>query len=819
MNNKTYWKTRKWILFIIFTCKKWLFRGTEAVECALEGIPFNLVLMKMIIRKGIVGLLLAIIALFIDENLFGMWESVIGLSVPVVNGSTFVDVLIGSIGVAGVILGLYCSNISTIYSVQYANAPEQISNAFQYDRLTCNCISNIISFIIFDFIVTAEILLGRSISWISVTIAIIWAIMVLISYSITKNRTYYISDVYRLADDSYRSLNRTITKEFRRNCFSTDINFQYAFRKEAEKHIGLLKAIQRYGVKNHNSDKSTMVEFICKNHMLMEQYWNEKQNIGKESLWFKDEAQYQKWHLSNETEVSLALRTGTALRPKKTQNFWWFEDEIMSINRACLLELIEKDEKDYTSLYTYFFAFNKSIHTVIEHKEISYYVRQVNWMQNLLKTNIVIKADNSGERKAFVGSIESLSLVYLELILEAGNYFKNININQLTREVVNEIDSTISVEKSSLLRGKYNTDYFEKIIMEIQVEGQRITPEWLIKQWIAKEEYDYLNEVVENISKGIDSLFSLGEYFLERNCLFEACILFSRFYEYESKIGIFISITQSYELDLRKCQIDSSKPWADTRTEELHNILMSWKEKIPDLLFRCAGEFTLKNWENREDYPDFLGESFNHICEDAIDSIVNNNLKQFGNDFGCLTKMMLLYQEYIRTDFIRNKDNYRSEYMYYTFTSPIAEWAQIGGLAIIWGEFYSQKEWEKIVSSEANTILTKEGTVTDLAGRIIKYIQNRDEFMLGVGGRGILETEWNMYVENAIRNSGICELENEFYRTHLKTNSKLLKAFCSEFFEMGFMNNPAEVFWVICVNPLLPKEQRFHTRHSWEDSL
>ena len=41
---------------------------------------------------------------------------------------------------------------------------------------------------------------------------------------------------------------------------------------------------------------------------------------------------------------------------------------------------------------------------------------------------------------------------------------------------------------------------------------------------------------------------------------------------------------------------------------------------------------------------------------------------------------MLLYQEYIRTDFIKNKDLYRVEYAYYMFTSPIVEWAQIGGL-------------------------------------------------------------------------------------------------------------------------------------------
>jgi hypothetical protein len=36
---------------------------------------------------------------------------------------------------------------------------------------------------------------------------------------------------------------------------------------------------------------------------------------------------------------------------------------------------------------------------------------------------------------------------------------------------------------------------------------------------------------------------------------------------------------------------------------------------------------------------------------------------------------------------------------------------------------------------------------------------------------------------------------------------------------MGFITDPSEVYWVLCINPMLPEEKKFRTRYSWEDKL
>ena len=74
-------------------------------------------------------------------------------------------------------------------------------------------------------------------------------------------------------------------------------------------------------------------------------------------------------------------------------------------------------------------------------------------------------------------------------------------------------------------------------------------------------------------------------------------------------------------------------------------------------------------------------------------------------------------------------------------------------------------------------------------------------------------------VANTIRDSEQYETKHTKFGIQVKTESALLEAFCNNLINMGFTNDPSEVFWVLCINPLLSEEKKFHTRYSWEDKL
>ena len=351
------------------------------------------------------------------------------------------------------------------------------------------------------------------------------------------------------------------------------------------------------------------------------------------------------------------------------------------------------------------------------------------------------------------------------------------------------------------------------------IEGQRVTPNWIILQSLAKEEYTYLNNIIATIDEVVNNIFNSGEKYKDSGSLFETCIIFARFYEFESKLSRFRSIVKKRLDELNSYYIDKTIKWDESRLEHLEKTIKEWKQKSPKFLADCSSKFTLNMWDERNNYPDFLGDSFNYICEDAIDSIINNNLEQFIIDYENVSKLMLIYQEYIRSDFIDKKDKYRVEYAYYIFTSPIVEWAQIGGLAILWGEFMLDDQWQEAVCNAGLSVLHNldKERETELAEKLVELVQNRDSIMLGIGSRDLIETGWSQRVSSSIREHSNIQFDRFDYRN--KTQSKLINAFCDSFEDLGFTTNPAEVFWVLCINPLLPEDKKYRSKFGWDRKL
>lgn len=815
VKSKYYWILRKYILRIVFIIKKLLYRIFVSISRTYEIKSFGWMITKRSFQKIVLTIIFLIFLSWADGLVYKIEN------IPTVENDIFIPFVIGGISIAGVILGLYCSNIASIYSLRYADAPNNIARAFQEDSLTCWCISTIINYIIFGFIVVFSAMASIKIGWIMVIAFIIYSIVVIVSHSLTRNRSYQLSDIYRLAADSNRIIYRIISKRLNHRLFSADSSFQSYFLKIAEKQINLLKSIQKYGEKinnNENKDNSSMIDFMVDNLAIVELYWENKKNISRSSCWYQNRPKYQRWHLADSMESSIAIKTGTSLPIKEEHNFSWLEDELITINKNCLKNLFEQN--DYFSIYKYINAFKDICSTAIRCKEANFYIAHVDWIKQKLEQRISASGSFDDDRKMFAGVIDVISLLYLELLIESNQAYKDFNLDMIAVNVIKAIDSGKDAEKNKYICGRENIDFYKKIITEVKVEGKRITPDWIIKQQLAKEEYIYLNSLLDIVQEAMDHAFSLGKILSEKKLYLEACIILIRFYEFESKFARFKEIVNQKKEELFGFQIEKSPKWDTFRLNNLQEKINELKKAVPELLITCSGSFALTTWENSDEYPDFLGDCYNHICEDAVEAITSGNIVQFKIDFESLSKFMILYQEYIKKDFAKNIGLYRIEYAYYMVTSPIVEWTQIGGLAILWGEFHSDQNWKKGVFESSDWIFNKEGKFNVFAEKIVEYVQQRDKFLMGnVFMRDIVETGWKERVEDSIRESGICEAEYQIYGSRLKTNSKLLKAFCPDFFDSGFRIDPSEVFLVTCVNPNIPDEKRFHSNYSWEDKL
>ena len=809
MNSRIFWKIRSIIKTLVFSYRKMSFSIVKRLN---QDSPFAISVLKMIVKGLLSGLIIAAFLYFMDYILINK----AGFKVD--STELMIELLIGSIGISGVMFGLYCSSISAIYSTKYVNAPTSIRRAFQSDTKIQKCTGFIINYIILGLIIIGEAILIDAISWASLIATLLGTIGVIVSFRVANYRTYELSDVFSVGDDACREIYRIITGALIYEPYSSDINFQVYSQTRCEKQISLLYDIVDYCIAT--TDKSvnpSLCEYMSKIVSLVSAYWNQKNKVSRNSVWYKIVLKYKRWHLANDFEISTALQTGTGLQPNREHDYWWFEDALFAINKEGVRKLCS--EYDFGNLYKYLSTLRQSIEPAITAMESNYIGGQISYIQEEI-TTINYEEVKTDERKdLLVGMVDMLALLYLEVILSASRYLKTLNLNALEKSVIDAIKTKRDVEKIAVLRSSKYADLYSRIKKEKTTEGSIVTPDWVIAQTIAKEQFAYINNLTNFIRECLDNFFNLGITFDNNERMLEAYTVFIRFYEVESKVARYKSLFKQKEAELLERHIDIEDVWNKSTISELSDAMAEWKTTITPLVMKNASLFAVQTWDKKDEYPDMLGDCYNHLCEDAVEAIAANDNEIFSTDYESLTKLMLLYQEYIRSDFVDKKDLYRIEYQYYMFTSPIIEWAQIAGLAILWGEFNEDTRWKALVNDTIVSLFSDEKTGVSLVAKLIEYVQNRDKFWIGVGQRDVLETGWNMCIADAIRNSEKYETDYENFRIKVKTNSLIFDSFCHNFDEFGFMENPAEVFWVVCVNPMLPEDQRFKSRFSWEEAL
>lgn len=336
MNSKWYWLIRQKYRNLKFQIKKAAFRLNERKESSERLSSFSRIVIRTLLVQVAINLVLVAV-LYVGDKLLSAMEILAKTQtdplVATLSESILVDIVIGGIGVAGVILGLYCSNMTSVYSSKYTNAPATISLAFQRDVVTNRCIKQITGYIIFCVIILFGRLIGISFSYVSIIALLFLTIRMIITFSITGNRMYQLSNTFNISDNLYPEIYSAIRKISANNHFSNDPNFQNHYQKICTKQFKILQDIAAYNKDNPINQNPAMLSFINNNLALISVYWGVKEKIHYDSFWYRSETQYKKWHTATDTEISLALNTGVPLQAMSgIKNRWWFEQDLLRIN-------------------------------------------------------------------------------------------------------------------------------------------------------------------------------------------------------------------------------------------------------------------------------------------------------------------------------------------------------------------------------------------------------------------------------------------------------------------------------------------------------
>lgn len=821
MQSKLFWKVRRIYLKCQFLLRTTKYRFTRRIKEGERTAPFAFLLSKTIFLQTIKSLLSAGILLLGDSVLLPIIENmVLEDSFPTINLEIATDIVLGGMGVAGVILGLYCSNITSMYSTKYTNAPTNLATIFQRDIITNRCIQQIVGYIILCLVLLGECILHISISYVSLVVILIMTIRIIVVFSIAGNRINTLSNTYQISENIYPEMIAVLKCVSGKNIYTNDKNFQNHFQKVCTNRLNDLKDISLFNKDNPPNQNTATFLFMAKNIAFLEYYWSVKETIRYDSLWYRGKVQYEPWHLASDSSIDLAIKTGTSPQPKTVRDYWWIESDIEKINEICFEKLCRDQDSENILKYINLLA-SLSSHA-IDSGDILSWIHTITKMQaHFISCYLNITLSEEDSQKIAMVCVAFVA-TFISIVMGVNDYLRKFDLEASLNDIA-RMSSTRNpdITLNRFFNNKDVDDILRRISVEIKLEDKKITPDWYIKQISSKHIVSFFNEILENISMICGTIIEFGTTFIEKKRTFEAAVIFAQFLQFISKSQMTIdAIEQNFNL-LHEYKIEPTIVWEDSKLDLAKQKIEDAQKRLPQLLVKCSGAFALTHWSKREDYPDLLGFCYNHICEALISSIERNDFETFKGSYSGFLSIMLLYQEYVRTDVIKIKEPHHQQAVFHVATAPIIEYAMISGFAILWGEFSNSPRWRVLVDSELQGFIEEDPSHVSVLKRLAELASDRKHHMLGIGNRDVLQTSWQQRIERLIRSSDLCKYEyKRFGQTVLKTDSKLLKAFCgSSFSGLGFTAAVEDVYFICCINQYLPEESKYTGDFNWEERL
>lgn len=747
MNTRIYWILSNLFQKLSFGIKKTIYSIRVRKHTVRKTKSVSWRIFKMIISQTLKASLVVFFTLVSDGIVMHCFDE------QTLDHQFLLDIVIGGIGVAGVILGLYCSNMASMFSSKYTNAPESISTLYQNDILSNKCVRQITGYISLDILLLAICIAKIDFFYVSVISLLILTIRTIVTFSISGNRAYNLANTYRIADNIYTDIMCVIDYLPSQDSIDTDKSIQKHYRKMCAGYVGVLNDIATYNKESLSDQTEPICRFIQNNIAVIFYYVKKKPGIKYDSFWYADRVQYQQWHNASHIEVTTKIPIGLTLDTKKVKDYSWFEKEFQAVNEKCVMRLVKA--RDYRSIYIVLATLSDIPNQITAYDSIEYWNQYVCSLDNKVLFPILDEQDSGTINDDIAGIVDAYATVLFNVALSICKTIKELNV----KDVLHNICSAKKYSKRHFPKTHYVNcleaeNFLRNIDIEKRIEGQQVTPKWCIEEFFAKRIYNHVNLLATQLTELMEHIVNIGTKLIDKKFYYYAAIWNSRLSEVEARMsheGILEKLSQLNNELLSKKK-DPKIIWNDSRIDESKNKIQKIIHDTPYLLKKCSGFFAFTHQDDRTDYPDLFGYCYNRICDSLITAIASDDLASFKAMYSGFLGTTFAYQEYIRTDLIKIKEEHLHQILLKSFSSPVYEFSVISGLAIIWGEFVGHRDWYETVNCELEPYKDKTDTAKfDLLRNINLILSARRSLGPLTGDREIVVTGWEQRITSAIR--------------------------------------------------------------------
>lgn len=299
-------------------------------------------------------------------------------------------------------------------------------------------------------------------------------------------------------------------------------------------------------------------------------------------------------------------------------------------------------------------------------------------------------------------------------------------------------------------------------------------------------------------------------------------IVLSRISELNSKYHFREEVikTTFYTVNLKRKE--QSLPWKIFNLDSINQNIRETYIKLPQLWSKASAAFTLISSVNFDDYPDFIGYSYNNIGEMLIEAIEENDFKLFEAGYNSYFGISMLYQETIREDMVKQGLETQIEARLRVLANPILEFCTISGMAILWGEINNDSRWINSVNKTLTDLKMPDERCKQTFESWIKIIQTTEHIFPAIYNRDLIHTNWEQRLIRAI-----CSIENFEYEDigwgnrKIKTDNSFIKAYLrGNDLSLGFLGEKIyDIYLIRCINPLIDSTARYKSRSKWEERI
>lgn len=737
-----------------------------------------------------------------DNNLINLLKEYINI-----DRNLYTDFLICAIGVAGVFLALYYSNISTIYSSEYNNTPNRIRRLFEYEINNNKSINKINKYIIFTSLVLAINMMGINTWYVFIIVSIIKTIDIVISFINKGNVIYEYANIYNVLKNKKRELIFFVKSVGKYNIFYNN-TLQAAYGKKALDILDDMALVNDYILEGKDiNEKESIKEYINDNLYILVFYLQEKNKIIFNSLWFQKLVKHKKWYDTDFSERGIAIYTGTELQPKNISELDWFEKNIFKINEKGISFLINNN--CYKEIKEYLYLLIESIPFWIKYGNVFlFYEHIIKIVNDITK---ILKEESCKPKKEILDILEYIKIIMIDFILKIREYILNIDLDkyQVFQDRKYKFSDTNLIKMNDFIVNNCEFyDVYKALRNEKKIEKKIITPKWYIKQRISKLYASRINVLIECVEKMYflnnhmeEQLFELSQYEYSSSFIVNENELYN-------KIQMLYEDTRIILKNIENSNVVEEDMIPTIKMKEIiSRINTEHNDNIPTLWTRHCEIWGIKKEEN---VRDVFGFCYNNLCEYIFNAIIKFDYDNFEKNYYNILRLAILSEISIHEELENNTEYNDFAKLKFQF-SGLNNMFKISGYAIIAGEILNDKRWKRKIDNVLEKLINKSDKINFIE-QIKRWILAIQWLVDDIRNTEIDSTNMELRFRDAIEKSNKLKFENigPFGYKKIINTKNLEELYYDDI--SGISVDMREIFAIACLNKYLEPGDKYITK-------